>query len=180
MDNKGQGALEFLMTYGWAFLVILIMIGALAYFGILNPSRFLPDRCDFGTQIQCSRDQFKINSSDADTMYATVTNNLGASIRTHSWTVTTDVVGLNCNNVWLDNATDTLPCASPGCVDLDASNNYIWKAGQSKRLVVDCTGGANLAKGDKVKLVFEYKYYSTSAGSDYTKTGGGEVYAAVQ
>jgi hypothetical protein len=42
--KKSQSALEFLTTYGWAFLVILIMIGALAYFGILNPSRYLPDR----------------------------------------------------------------------------------------------------------------------------------------
>ena len=37
--RKAQAALEFLTTYGWAFIVILIMIGALAYFGVLNPSR---------------------------------------------------------------------------------------------------------------------------------------------
>ena len=37
-QKKGESAaLEFLTTYGWAFLVILVMIGALAYFGILNP-----------------------------------------------------------------------------------------------------------------------------------------------
>jgi len=35
MNKKGQAALEFLMTYGWAFLVILVMIGALAYFGFI-------------------------------------------------------------------------------------------------------------------------------------------------
>jgi hypothetical protein len=31
-----QEALDFLTTYGWAFLVILVMIGALAGFGILD------------------------------------------------------------------------------------------------------------------------------------------------
>jgi len=29
-QKKGQAAMEFLMTYGWAILVVLIVIGALA------------------------------------------------------------------------------------------------------------------------------------------------------
>jgi len=41
-NRKSQAALEFLMTYGWAILVVLIAIGALAYFGVLSPARFLP------------------------------------------------------------------------------------------------------------------------------------------
>ena len=32
---------------------MLIVIGALAFFGLLNPSRFLPERCDIGTGLQC-------------------------------------------------------------------------------------------------------------------------------
>ena len=36
--RKGQAAMEFLMTYGWAILVVLVVIGALAYFGILSPT----------------------------------------------------------------------------------------------------------------------------------------------
>jgi len=36
--RKGQAAMEFLMTYGWAILVVLVVIGALAYFGVLSPS----------------------------------------------------------------------------------------------------------------------------------------------
>ena len=30
--RKSQAAMEFLMTYGWAILVVLVAIGALAYF----------------------------------------------------------------------------------------------------------------------------------------------------
>lgn len=41
--KKGQAAMEFLMTYGWAILVVLIAIGALAYFGVLSPERFKPE-----------------------------------------------------------------------------------------------------------------------------------------
>lgn len=45
MKRKGQAALEFLTTYGWAFMVILVMIGALAYFGVLNPENLVSDQC---------------------------------------------------------------------------------------------------------------------------------------
>ena len=47
-NSKAQAAMEFLMTYGWALLVVLIAIGALAFFGLLNPSRFLPDKAELG------------------------------------------------------------------------------------------------------------------------------------
>ena len=43
--RKGQAAMEFLMTYGWAILVVLAAIAALAYFGVLSPGRFIPDKC---------------------------------------------------------------------------------------------------------------------------------------
>ena len=45
--------MEFLMTYGWAILVVLVAIGALAYFGVLNPSRFLPSSCTIAPGIGC-------------------------------------------------------------------------------------------------------------------------------
>lgn len=35
---KGQAALEFLVTYGWAILAAIIAIGVLAYFGVFSPS----------------------------------------------------------------------------------------------------------------------------------------------
>jgi hypothetical protein len=43
-NKKSQAAMEFLMSYGWALLVVLLVIAALAYFGMLNPDRFLPDK----------------------------------------------------------------------------------------------------------------------------------------
>jgi len=35
-NNKLQAAMEFLMTYGWAILFVLLAIGPLAYFGVLG------------------------------------------------------------------------------------------------------------------------------------------------
>jgi hypothetical protein len=43
--RKAQAAMEFLMTYGWAILVVLAAITALAYFGVLSPAKFIPEAC---------------------------------------------------------------------------------------------------------------------------------------
>lgn len=53
MLRRGQAALEYLVTYGWAFLVILILLGALAYFGVVNPNKWIPSKCDTGAQLVC-------------------------------------------------------------------------------------------------------------------------------
>ncbi len=44
-DKKGQSALEYLMTYGWALVVIIIVIAALFALGILSPATYQGDSC---------------------------------------------------------------------------------------------------------------------------------------
>src|SRR3989344_8880835 len=52
-QKKAQAAMEFLMTYGWAILVVLAAIAALAYFGVLSPEKFLPEKCLIETGFTC-------------------------------------------------------------------------------------------------------------------------------
>ena len=61
VERKGQAAMEFLMTYGWALLVVLVAIGALAFFGVLNPGQFLPSSCTITPGISC--DDFTANTT---------------------------------------------------------------------------------------------------------------------
>jgi hypothetical protein len=74
MKRRAQAALEFLTTYGWAFLVILIMIGALAYFGVLNPSNLVPDKCVASSGFSCEEAQVRATTTGA--MVARVKNGL--------------------------------------------------------------------------------------------------------
>lgn len=71
--RKGQAALEFLMTYGWAILVVLAAIAALAYFGVLSPDRFIPPKCTITGGFSCI--EYKVNK--AGTVQFNVQNNLG-------------------------------------------------------------------------------------------------------
>jgi len=53
--------MEFLITYGWVILVVIIAIGSLSYFGILKADRFLPERCSLSAGIMCL--DFEVESS---------------------------------------------------------------------------------------------------------------------
>ena len=53
MFKTAQAAMEFLMTYGWAILVVLVVIGALSYFGVLSPATLLPEKCAFPVSVSC-------------------------------------------------------------------------------------------------------------------------------
>ena len=51
--KKSQAAIEFLVTYGWAILGVIIAIAALSYFGVFNTTNYTKDMCDFGSQFNC-------------------------------------------------------------------------------------------------------------------------------
>lgn len=75
-SRKGQAALEYLVTYGWAILAAIIAIGALSYFGFISPSNLLPNRCNFGEQLECV--EFQI--VDDGTVNIMFRNNFGKPI----------------------------------------------------------------------------------------------------
>jgi hypothetical protein len=84
---KGQTAIEYLMTYGWAILIILIVAGVLAYYGIFAPAGFLgPTARGFG-QVQVLNPW-----SLATTSYLTlnVENRVGGTINITQLNVTID------------------------------------------------------------------------------------------
>lgn len=52
-QRRGQAALEYLFTYGWAFLSVLITIGVLAYFGVFDISNLRGSTCEFTPGTDC-------------------------------------------------------------------------------------------------------------------------------
>ena len=63
MNNRGQAAMEFLMTYGWAILAAVIVIGALAASGVFNPGKYIPTSCIMQTPFGCVDNQVAANTS---------------------------------------------------------------------------------------------------------------------
>ena len=79
-SKKSQAALEFIMTYGWAILVVLVAIGALAYFGVLSPDKFLPRRCTLPTGIACVDFEARDAGGGATALDISLRNSLGYDI----------------------------------------------------------------------------------------------------
>ena len=96
MKKRAQAAMEFLMTYGWAILVVIAAIAALAYFGVLSPDQMLPERTTFQAPVP-SVDNAVVVAGDADAGTVTIPfkNNVGFTINI------TDVSGADedCNGV---------------------------------------------------------------------------------
>ena len=78
-QRKSQAAMEFLMTYGWAILVVLAAIAALAYFGVLSPEKFLPEKCVLAPGLACI--SHKIEPTQATLI---LSNGLGRTIIVNS------------------------------------------------------------------------------------------------
>jgi hypothetical protein len=62
--RKGQTAMEYLMTYGWAILIIMVVLGVLYYLGVLNPSQLTPSQCAFPPGFSCTT--YKLKSSSGN------------------------------------------------------------------------------------------------------------------
>ncbi|NOZ80708.1 MAG: hypothetical protein GXP63_03460 [DPANN group archaeon] len=105
--KRAQAAMEFLMTYGWAILVVLAAIGALAYFGVLSPDRFLPERCTGPAGMDCL-EKASIDSN-ANTISFASKNNLGNSINITAVNVSSSDCTLSSATVTVDSTTYTIP-----------------------------------------------------------------------
>lgn len=51
---RGQAAVEYLMTYGWAILALIVVVGVLFSTGIISPNYLVSEECTFGTNVQCN------------------------------------------------------------------------------------------------------------------------------
>ena len=159
MHNKAQAAFEFLSTYGWALLVILIMIGALAYFGILNPGKVLPNRCYFGPEFSCVDHQI-----NTDGFKLKLRNSIGSSVNIVNFTLSTESsVPFEC----LSNKSS-----------LSLQN---WRSGDLRDVFfTQCNSVASgILPGSKAKINIGIRYYEITSGVEYSKVIEGEIFSNV-
>ena len=159
--KKAQAALEFLTTYGWAFLVILIMIGTLAYFGILSPSKILPNRCNIGPEFQCLDYQIKAVPAADDVFRLRLKNGVGQLIDVQSMTIARE-----------DGSTYPAACAISPAMPFSSwvsagVQDFTWTG-------VGCTFN-DQAAGQKGKVLVTITY--RLSGSTYDRQVAGEIFS---
>ena len=76
--RKGQSALEYLVTYGWAILAIVIIAATLWYFGIFNPAKWVGVRqCGGMSAFSCI--DYEVNST-GDGVTLSLGNKVGRTV----------------------------------------------------------------------------------------------------
>jgi uncharacterized protein (UPF0333 family) len=149
MTKKAQSALEYLMTYGWAILIIVIVGAALYALGVFNPS---------GSSTMTMTDISDFQLIDATINEAgNVTVILGT--KTGKATTVTDidftVTGTTCNKT----------------TDID---DVIVTPSQTQTFVLPSEVACGLTLGDKIDLIpFTISY--TVAGSTLPHSQSGSI-----
>jgi len=147
--SRAQAAMEFLMTYGWAVLIIMVVVAVLFYIGVFNPSSSVPKSCVFPSGSGFSCVEFNLDEGGRLVL------DLGqASGRTVT------VTGVGCSV----NASPTMLSITP--VDI-RSGGHGWLAPAS----IPCEGALGLAFRGKVVINY------TLAGSPLPRVVIAEISA---
>lgn len=150
--KKGQAAMEFLMTYGWAIIVVLIAIGALAAFGVLDIDFLIPERTIFPAPIS-QADSSAIINSGSNQIEVALRNGKGNRI-------------MLTGNGWLvvdgDESSCTLTSDGSPATGLNVSNSEVFL------LTWDCTDGGVAGDTFSGKLKFEWESAETGQIRNHT------------
>ncbi|MBS3102914.1 hypothetical protein J4458_05730 [Candidatus Woesearchaeota archaeon] len=153
--RKSQAALEFLITYGWALLAILITLAALYYFGILDFAKYLPDRCLFTSQLECVDFVMKNNE-----IIFKLVNNLGEQITVQSISLTND-------------ATPPLSCTPPAA-------GFSWNPSDEKDFTFTSCSGGGFIKNEQVEAKVTLTYFAPATPSQPLHAVNGKIQGRVQ
>jgi len=164
MNKKGQAAMEFLMTYGWAILVVLAAIAALAYFGVLSPSNMLPERTTFAAPIQSIDSVISASGDDVTIVFR---NNVGTRINLTTQMTGGDDCAVNTNNIAITGN------SSGGGAGLDTW--WVVGNGDQFTLSYNCTETLSTSSRFRASLTFNYTNLETGLTRPHSGTINSKV-----
>lgn len=154
MERKGQAAMEFLMTYGWAILAAIIAIGVLAYFGVFSPGKFVAGAATMNAPFGVNAHNVLASSTTAN---FDMIQNSGDTIQN----VVVDVTGTG--------SSAGITCTYSVVGD--------WNSGIQKSIPTLCSGGT-LTAGQT--FTGDVKVTYTKAGSTLTLQSTGTIRDSIQ
>jgi hypothetical protein len=149
----------YLMTYGWAILIILIVAGVLAYYGIFAPSGFLGPSAKGWTQIYALQPW---DLAADGTLKLQLENRVGQDII---------IVGVKADSgtTASTNCTQTVhTCTSGNCIPSGTITSGT-KYPTSGLMILDCTGTLGGSTGSSYTITVEVDY--TVGGTVLKQTG---------
>lgn len=151
--RKAQIAMETIMIYGAAILVVTLAIGVLIYSGVLDLGKLLPDKCDTGGKLVC--ENFQVTTGGIKLEFR---NRVGRNLDTLSATV-----------VGIEDWENLISCS-------DSTPNIL----NGELGLIDDLGTCNLKPeyiGKKIKARVTVTYRVKGSNIDQTEVG--ELHATV-
>ena len=163
LGNKGQGAMEYLMTYGWAILVVMIVGVVLWQLGVFNVGQGNLVTTGFVKMQPLTPSIAYRNQS----FRGSFTNALGTTIRLYSVNLTESIAG----TALCPLASQTVSADGTGTNNLSATLFPSIKAGGTFTIVNP--GCPVKADGESFDLVVVIGYTATMGGisTNHTDTG---------
>jgi hypothetical protein len=141
---KGQAALDFLMTYGWAILLVILVAGALFALGIFDVGSMVGNRAVGFTQVAI--DGFKVETDG--TLSVQLENQVGRTIDIDYINAT--YLGTTVNN------------SSPGVTNLGVG---------SSTSLISVGDVGNVTSGNSYTITLKIGYTDKKSGVPYVETG---------
>ena len=160
-SRRGQAALEFLTTYGWAFLVILVMIGGLSYFGVLNVSNFVPDRCKLDGNLECP--SYKLTGTTTPALQLEIQNNVAETVKVLDVEIKEKNV-----DAWCNITTMTSP-------DISRGDKAVVKGNLN-----NLGSGCNVSNNIDNKKTFDLRVYYKKGNSEIDSLAAGSLTTTVR
>lgn len=148
--QKGQAAIEYVVTYGWAIVILLVALTILYGLGILNPGRYLPQECSFPPNLDCNYYRLERVAQDNYKLTIGLTNGLGFNIKLKDATLTSEgslSSGQDNGYEW-----QTTPSIAPAIFPSEPIND-----GGSVNLIVQfASGTSSIGTLERMKVTVTY------------------------
>jgi hypothetical protein len=158
MGKRAQVAVEFLTTYGWVIVGVIILITVLLYYGMFDPLRFIARQCSFEPGLPCTT--YKLESTATGSLFIVqLSNNLGydISLPNGSLMLNLENVGKPGKNTYIGNCSPMLPA--------------IIKKGQTFTCIVNITDrNVTPSLGKNIRLQPQLSYKNCLTDPKYLMT----------
>ena len=152
LKRKSQAALEYITTYAMAFAILVIMLGAISYYSLLDFEKYLPEKCAFSSQFRCV--DYSLGSG---AIKVKLLNNIKANIKISEISVeNNEEPELKCTGTLVDVA----GLKQPFLPDMDWSEDTILDIEFN-----GCSGGGYSPK-QRLESIVILKYYSPDTGTE--------------
>jgi len=158
-SRKGQAAVEYLMTHGWAILALTAVLAILFSSGMFNTSKYVKQECYFQPDLYCA--SFRLAKGEPYVLTLSINNGLGFDMLVGEINLTSTDLGTR------GEYTYSYSCASGVC----SPNSGLVKQGELLDITLPITSTESLPeKGELRQMKMSISYRNCRADSSYVGT----------